>query len=274
MGDVKWIKLSTDLFSNRKMKQIDHMTDRDSIIVIWVKLLILAGELNDGGEIYFMSGVPFTEEQLAFHLERDREVVALALRTFEAYGMIEIDEGIIRICNWEKYQNAAELEKIREQNRERQARFRGKQKILRDAGICVYCGEKGDTIDHVIARTKGGTDDADNLVCACKLCNTQKNNRDLVVFLNDRLIAKEKVNIEGIIADERLNRYVTYDKETNRFYPITHSSRVTNDTDKIRIDKNREDKIYTSSPDELQRSLLNKWRTNVDGSEANKEIRT
>lgn len=182
MGDVKWIKLSTDLFSNRKMKQIDHMADRDSIIVIWVKLLILAGELNDGGEIYFMSGVPFTEEQLAFHLERDREIVALALRTFEAYGMIEIDEGIIRICNWEKYQNAAELEHIREMNRKRQQKHRDKE---RDSNVTVT---------------------------------------------------------------------------------------LRNATDKIRIDKNRED-IYTSSPDELQRSLLNRWRTNVDGSEANKEIR-
>ena len=272
MGDVKWIKLSTDLFNNRKIRQIESMDDGDALIVIWIHLLILAGELNDGGLVYFLNGVPFTEEQLAKHFGRDRELIALALRTYEAYGMIEITDGIISICNWEKYQNVAELEKIREQNRVRQQRYRGNQKIIRDAGACVYCGDKGDTIDHVIARTKGGSDDESNLVCSCKRCNMQKNNRPLVDFLNGRLSLGEKVNIEGILSHEKLNHLVGYDEETNRFYDVTQTSRVTNGTDKIRIDKNRLD-IYSTSPDELQRVLLNKWQTNVDGSEANKEIR-
>ena len=118
--EVKWIKLSTDLFNNRKIRQIERMDDGDAIIVIWLKLLILAGEINDGGEIYFTKEVPFTEESLAVQFDRPRELIALALRTFQAFGMIEIDDDALSIRNWEKYQNIEGMEKIREQNRKRQ----------------------------------------------------------------------------------------------------------------------------------------------------------
>lgn len=125
--EVTWIKLSTALFNNRKIRQIERMTDGDSIIVIWLKLLVLAGELNDGGEIYLKKGLPFTEESLALQVDRPREVVALALRTFEAYGMIEIREKCIFITNWEKYQNIEGMERIREQNRIRKQKQREKE---------------------------------------------------------------------------------------------------------------------------------------------------
>lgn len=132
--DVKWIKLSTDLFNNRKIRQIERMQDGDSIIIIWLKLLVLAGELNDGGEVYFTKGLPFTEESLAVQMDKPRELVALALRTFEAYGMIEIRDKCIFVKNWERYQNIEGMERIKEQNRERQQRFRDKK---RDSNVTV-----------------------------------------------------------------------------------------------------------------------------------------
>ena len=36
---------------------------------------------------------------------------------------------------------------------------------------CAYCGDEADTVDHVIPLNKGGTDERDNLVAACKACN-------------------------------------------------------------------------------------------------------
>ncbi len=33
------------------------------------------------------------------------------------------------------------------------------------------------TIDHVLPRSRGGTDDPENLVTACRPCNTRKANR-------------------------------------------------------------------------------------------------
>lgn len=143
--EISWIKLSTDLFNNRKVRQIERMQDGDSIIVIWLKLLVLAGELNDGGEVYLTKGIPFTEESLSIQLDRPRELVALALRTFEAYGMIEIREKCIYITNWEKYQNIEGMERVREQNRLRKQKQREREK-------------QDPNQSHVTSRDGHGTD--------------------------------------------------------------------------------------------------------------------
>jgi hypothetical protein len=39
---------------------------------------------------------------------------------------------------------------------------------------CVYCGEPADVLDHVVPRSRGGTDDPENLVAACNGCNGDK----------------------------------------------------------------------------------------------------
>lgn len=128
--EIKWIKMSTDLFNNRKIKQIERMQDGDAIIVIWLKLLVLAAEINDGGDVYFLKSVPFSEESLAVEFGRSVEIIALALRTFEAYGMIEIKDHAITIINWEKYQSVDKMEELREYNRLAQQRSREKKKLM------------------------------------------------------------------------------------------------------------------------------------------------
>ena len=142
MGEIKWIKLSTDLFNNRKIKQIEKMQDGDAIIVIWLKLLVLAAEINDGGDVYFTKSVPFTEEGLAVEFGRNVETIALALRTFEAYDMIEIRDHAITIINWERYQNIEGMEKVREQNRIRKQKQREKEK-----GMSQETSRDGHAID-------------------------------------------------------------------------------------------------------------------------------
>lgn len=49
-------------------------------------------------------------------------------------------------------------------------------------GLCVYCGAVAEHCDHVIPKVKGGSNDADNLVAACALCNTRKHNRSVEEF--------------------------------------------------------------------------------------------
>lgn len=39
---------------------------------------------------------------------------------------------------------------------------------------CAYCGEFGDTIDHIHAQAKGGTSELTNVLCCCKRCNKEK----------------------------------------------------------------------------------------------------
>ncbi len=53
---------------------------------------------------------------------------------------------------------------------------------------CYYCGSKGNTIDHVIPRSKGGKTTFNNLVCACEQCNTEKGDFRLDYFLSIKKI--------------------------------------------------------------------------------------
>ena len=130
MADVKWIKIVTDIFNNKKIKQIDAMPDADTILVIWFKLLCLAGSINESGLIILTKDLAYTDEMLATEFRKPINTVRLALKTFESFGMIELVDNIYRISNWEKYQNIEGLERIREQTRLRVAKHRKKQKLL------------------------------------------------------------------------------------------------------------------------------------------------
>lgn len=130
MADVKWIKLSTNIFDNRKIRQIECLPDGDAIIVIWVKLLCLAGNINDSGMVYFTKEIPYTDQMLAHQFNRPLTTVQLALKTFTQFGMIEIIDNILHISNWEKYQSVDRLSEIREYNRLAKQRSRAKQKAL------------------------------------------------------------------------------------------------------------------------------------------------
>lgn len=130
MADVKWIKIATDIFENRKIRQIENLPDGDAIIVIWVKLLCLAGNINDSGMVYLTKEIPYTDQMLSTQFNRPLTTIQLALKTFEQFGMIEIIDDILHISNWERYQNIEGMEKIREQNRIRKQRQREKEKRL------------------------------------------------------------------------------------------------------------------------------------------------
>lgn len=129
MAEVKWIKITTNIFDDEKIKLIDTMPDRDTLLVIWFKLLAIAGKTNDNGLVYVMKEMPTTDEMLATIFNRPLNTVRLALKTFSTFGMIEINNHV-NIVNWEKHQNVDGLDRIREQNRKRQEKLREKKKAL------------------------------------------------------------------------------------------------------------------------------------------------
>ena len=132
MSNVKWIKVMTDMFDNRKIKQIEQLPDGDSIIVIWVKLLCLAGNVNECGFVFFTKEIPYTDEMMATVFNRPVSTIRLALQTFQRF---EIINDVIKISNWENYQNVDGMDKLREQTRKRVAKYREKQKhLLEDKG--------------------------------------------------------------------------------------------------------------------------------------------
>ena len=79
MSDVKWIKLATDLFEDEKILLLDTEPDADALIVLWVKLLCLAGKQNRRGVFEISNGVACTTEMLAMFFRRPVELVERAL---------------------------------------------------------------------------------------------------------------------------------------------------------------------------------------------------
>ncbi|NOW07460.1 phage replisome organizer N-terminal domain-containing protein [Clostridium beijerinckii] len=135
MADIKWIKLATCMPDDEKMKLIDAMKERDTIHYVWIRILLLGGKLNTNGEIFLSEGKPLTSKMLAILFSRPLEAIKLALRVLSKFGMIEIaPDKVIRIVNWDKYQNIEGMEKVREQNRKRAEAHREKKKWEKKAG--------------------------------------------------------------------------------------------------------------------------------------------
>lgn len=130
MAEVKWIKLTVDMFDDEKIKIIQSMPEGDTLLVVWIKLITLAGKTNDGGYIYISEGMPYTDEMLSIIMNKPLNTIRLALETFKKLGMIEADFKGIYLLNFEKHQSLDKLEKLKEQNRLRVAKFREKQKQL------------------------------------------------------------------------------------------------------------------------------------------------
>lgn len=134
MADVKWIKITTDMFDNRKIKHLRRLPDGNNIVLIWVMLLTMAGRCNSGGMIFLTENIPYTPKMLADELNFEENTVRLALDALERLGMVVTENGCFSIAGWEEHQNISGLEKIRESKRLSQAKWRQKQKSLPESG--------------------------------------------------------------------------------------------------------------------------------------------
>ena len=130
--DVKWIKLYTDMFDNRKIKHLRKLPDGNSIALLWVMLLTMAGRCNANGKVYLTENFPYTTKMLADELDFEENTIKMALSSFEILGMIERKGDLIIISGWDEYQNIDRLSEIREYNRLAKQRQRAKQKALPD----------------------------------------------------------------------------------------------------------------------------------------------
>ena len=127
MADVKWIKISTDIFDNRKIRQISKMPDGDKIVNLWFRLLCLTGIANNHGLITLTDEIPYTIEMLSTEFSESEQIIRQAIDVFRKYGMIGFDGNAFYVHNWEEYQNVDSMEKIREKCRERTKRWRNKK---------------------------------------------------------------------------------------------------------------------------------------------------
>ena len=129
MADVKWIKITTDIFDDEKILLIESLPEPYAIITVWFKLLCLAGKQNNSG-VFMMGQMPYTDKMLSTIFRMKEATVTMALQTFQQFGMVEIIDGVITIPNWGKHQNLDQLENKKEYMRNYMKDYREKQKLL------------------------------------------------------------------------------------------------------------------------------------------------
>lgn len=130
-NDVKWIKITTDIFDDEKFDAIETLTDKHMIQLAWIKLLCLAGKCNDNGFLMLTREIPYTDEMIANRFRMSIGDTQRALQFFQQLHMIEVVDNIYMVSNWSLHQNQKGLEDIKKQHAEAQQRYRDKQKIAR-----------------------------------------------------------------------------------------------------------------------------------------------
>jgi len=235
MAEVKWIKITTDIFDDEKMALIDAMPERDGIIVIWFKLLCMAGKQNNGGVFMLNDRIAYTDEMLATIFRRPLNTVRLALSTLEQFGMIDIVNNAYTIPNWEKHQSLDKLEIAKEKNRLRVAKHREKQKML------TQCNDYGNVTV---------TD-----------CNATEEDKEKKEDKNKNKSNKKAVALDGIINDYTDNEFLK--NVILEFIKMRKTIKAPMTDNAVKLMLNKLDKLASNDDEKiaiLNQSIMNSWK--------------
>ena len=136
MAEVQWIRLIVGMFDGNSFKKIKRakiggVPFRDKLTAVWFELLDLAGKSNANGYLIDNNEIPYRSfEDIATMLDREEKEIELCMQFFINERMVEIIDDVYCLANFMLYQNQDGLQRIREQNRLRQAKFKKKQKLL------------------------------------------------------------------------------------------------------------------------------------------------
>jgi len=180
-ADVRWIKIVTDIFDDEKILLIESMPEADAIIVIWFKLLCLAGKQNNSGVFLLNGRIAYTDEMFATIFRMPLNTVRLALQTFEQFGMIEIVNGVVSIPNWGRHSILDNKQELRFTPEYRKWR---KDVFKRDDYSCRRCGKRGGKLNahHIkpFAQYPKLRFELSNGITLCEPCHRQIHNRERV----------------------------------------------------------------------------------------------
>lgn len=99
------VNLDTDFFANPKIKQLAEQPDGHKRILVWIRLLCIAGKVDDEGRIYQHKGEVLNRNYLASILGITEEEVGEYLKTYKRLRMIRFDQdNTMRLTNWQKWQ--------------------------------------------------------------------------------------------------------------------------------------------------------------------------
>ncbi len=125
---MQWIKVFTDIFANPKIKILLKERDGDTFFRVWIQLLTIAGQCMQEGKLMISENNPMTVHELATIIHKTDAQNGKYIEQVNPFRDANIQENTYIIKNWYKYQSIDKYEKILEQNRARQKRFRDKKK--------------------------------------------------------------------------------------------------------------------------------------------------
>lgn len=208
MADVKWIKITTDIFDDEKILLIESLPDAYAIIVVWFKLLCLAGKQNNSGVFMMSNQIAYTDKMLATIFRMKETTVQLALKTFQEFGMVEVVEGVITIPNWSKHQSLDQLENRKEYMREYMANYREKQKqIACKTNSKVNSKTNVNSLEEDIDKNKNRLREDKNII----LAQSDFSNRSMPAIITLTLNDKSEYPIYQTNIDEWKELYQSVD---------------------------------------------------------------
>lgn len=235
MADINWIKLRVDMFDDEKIKIIQSMPEGDAIIVIWIRIIALAGKCNAKGLVLIEDEFPYSDEMLATIFNKPLATVRLALGTFEKFRMIERTEKGIYISNFEKHQNTEGMEKIREQARIRKQREREKKRALLEAGNTPALPENPETLPENV--TDNVTSHVTSRVTEREVTKQNKNKNKNIYNISSNEDIVETSEKTSEVPDRKSER-LSYDEIMKDFHatcPDLPGIRALNDARKTKI---------------------------------------
>lgn len=125
---MQWIKVFTDIFANPKIQLLLKERDGDTFFRVWIQLLTLAGQCMQEGKLMMSENSPMTIQNFATIMNKSNKKMENILNKLIHLEMIIYEENTYIIKNWYKYQSIDKYEKVLEQNRVRQKRFRDKKR--------------------------------------------------------------------------------------------------------------------------------------------------
>lgn len=237
MADINWIKLRVDMFDDEKIKIIQSMPEGDAILVIWIRIIALAGKCNAKGLVLIEDEFPYSDEMLATIFNKPLATVRLALGTFEKFRMIERTEKGIYISNFEKHQNTEGMEKIREQARIRKQREREKKRALLEAGntpaLPDNSPENPETLPENV--TDNVTSHVTSRVTEREVTKQNKNKNIYTISSNEDIVETSEKTSE---VPDRKSERLSYDEIMKDFHatcPDLPGIRALNDARKTKI---------------------------------------
>jgi 5-methylcytosine-specific restriction endonuclease McrA len=106
-----------------------------------------------------------TRRALVLLLDGKAELLSPGRGRFRSERASFPEPSVVRLCTYVKVPYRARIALNR------------RAVFARDGHRCQYCGAAAENIDHVIPRSRGGTHTWDNVVAACRPCNTRKEDR-------------------------------------------------------------------------------------------------